>query len=454
MATRINSKFVSFNGNSLVFPAGVGANSNVLTTDGSGNLSWSPKAAQGGGTIRVVNPSHPDADDTNSSTPYLTIQAAIDDCPQYGIVLIMPGDYTEDLTLDSDVALVGHTNQAITGWNSGYVYNSGTISLPSTASGIYFVLENLYLEQNSGAVPLIQTDKQVYLNINNCVVYNNFVDAAAYAIYHTAGASSVIRILNTEVTSTTSSKSIITDVDLSGLTIQDSFVYSNIESRGSVTLINSDISENISCNSSLLANNCQFFNFSGAGEFITGITGSGPFNLNNCRFAGDCDYLVNTSNVAEVWLNAPRFSDSSTGDTGFKSVAGSAILYRTDCSGEVLLNKITGISGTVPATTVLLETPTASNYRINITKVVLRLASATGLTGTMQAGIGVAAGEDDIFESTILDNFTTVNDLWIWSVNGKSKLIPGTSSIKLGIDTAFSGTVTIDAEIHGYVVRI
>lgn len=409
-----------------------------------------------GGSIVFVDPTAPNAaDDNDPKTPFVTIQAAIDACPQYGIVQVAPGDYAENLVLDNDVAITGMTNQFLTGWSSGYFYNSGRIHVPSTATGTYFVLNNVYLENNDANLVTIKTDKQVYFHISNSTVYNNDNNSGSHAIYHTAGASSLFSLYRVDLTSSAAaSKSFKSDVALQQLLVEESYIYGDSDIAGYVYAtrcflgrlgLTSGPSEFFECSFGDYGANTSLITCSGTASDIT---------LNSCEFYGNSTYIVTSSVSLGVLLSYPRFGRTQSGDTGFKTVGGSATLYRLDCNGETLLNRVKGISGTSVATTTLLNTFNDSSYRLVVTKVILRLASATGLTGTMAAGVGVAAGEDDIFESTTLDNWTSVDDIWVFNSIGKTRWVPANSSVKLGVDTAFGGTVTFDAEIHGYVVRL
>lgn len=406
------------------------------------------------GSVAVVNPTAPNAADNGDlKTPFITIQAAVNAVSQYGAVFIAPGDYAENIDLDTDTALIGMANQYLTGWNAGYAYNSGRIRVPSSATGTYFLIQNLYLENNTSGIPVLQTDKTVHMNLVNSTLYNNNADAGAHAIHHTAGLSSYYRFLKVETSSLSPNKDFKTDVALSATHFADSYLGGASILNGNITGERSTFSgENTQAAGYSLFHDCRFYNGNGTGSFFD-ATG-GDFTFSRCHFVGNCDYIVDSTTTSSVSVNNPTFGDTASTETGFKGVGGSAILYRMDSHGETLLNKVKGISGTAVATTNLLSTPDVAGYKVVVTRVVLRIASATGLTGTLAAGVGVAAGEDDIFGSTTLTGFSSVDDIWTFVTDGKSKYVPHNATIKLGIDTAFGGTVTLDAEIHGYVVRV
>jgi hypothetical protein len=120
-------------------------------------------------------------------------------------------------------------------------------------------------------------------------------------------------------------------------------------------------------------------------------------------------------------------------------------------SGVTLLATITGIDATATGTTNLYTVP--GSTKVFVTRVILELTTVTAISGTLVAGVGVAAGEDDIFASTSLTGFDTTSEAWIFSGEAKIAKALATNIIKLGIDTAFSGTTaTMTAYIFGLEV--
>lgn len=114
-----------------------------------------------------------------------------------------------------------------------------------------------------------------------------------------------------------------------------------------------------------------------------------------------------------------------------------------------VLETVTGIDGKVATTTSLLTVPTSK--RAIITGAMLRLTAVSALSGTLACGIGVAAGEDDIFPSTSLIGFNAANEVYMFMGSGVRVSAAAGSVIKLGIDTAFTGTTaTLECQLLGY----
>lgn len=115
---------------------------------------------------------------------------------------------------------------------------------------------------------------------------------------------------------------------------------------------------------------------------------------------------------------------------------------------ESLLSKTTSIDGSTATTTNLFTVP--ASQTVVVTKAIVSLVSQTGLTGTIKMGIGVAAGEEDIFASTRLNGFSSTGNVYVFNSLGISLLIPQNSIIKLGIDTPFGGTTNLTIYLYGY----
>ena len=115
---------------------------------------------------------------------------------------------------------------------------------------------------------------------------------------------------------------------------------------------------------------------------------------------------------------------------------------------ETVVDQSTGISATATGTTNLYTVPAAST--LIITRAVLTVVTSTTPTGTLKVGIGIAAGEDDIFSSTRLTGWDSVGHVYIFNTIGLTRTAPASSVIKLGIDTAMGGTVTFDVDLIGY----
>lgn len=118
---------------------------------------------------------------------------------------------------------------------------------------------------------------------------------------------------------------------------------------------------------------------------------------------------------------------------------------------EFVLSTTTGIDGLSTGTTNLYTVPAGKTAYV--TKAVMEITTATGLTGTLEAGIGVAAGEDDIFASTVITGFDLTTEMYMFNSLGVMRKAAAADVIKFGIDTAFGGTtVTLKITLIGYLV--
>lgn len=129
----------------------------------------------------------------------------------------------------------------------------------------------------------------------------------------------------------------------------------------------------------------------------------------------------------------------------FPTTSGSAV--NTD---EVIAT-ITGIDATVAATTNLFTVPGGQEFAI--TMAIVYVTSAAAPTGTLEAGIGIAAGEDDIFASTQFFGVAADGDMFRFVPAGKSVTAEAGEVIKFGIDTAYTGgAATFRIDLFGYQV--
>jgi hypothetical protein len=116
---------------------------------------------------------------------------------------------------------------------------------------------------------------------------------------------------------------------------------------------------------------------------------------------------------------------------------------------EDLLATIPSIDATTTGTTNLF---TSSGTTI-ITKVMLLCTAATAITVVANAGVGIAAGEDDIFPSEELTGLSVANKVFSFIEAGTRVVALDTEVVKLGIDTAATGTSqTLTAYIFGFTV--
>ncbi len=126
------------------------------------------------------------------------------------------------------------------------------------------------------------------------------------------------------------------------------------------------------------------------------------------------------------------------------------VLQHNGLELDAVLSNTTAIDGKVVAATNLYTVPAGKTAVI--LGAVIRITTATGLTGTMIAGIGIAAGEDDVFPSTSLIGFNAVDESYVFPGMGARTVATAGQIIKLGIDTAFGGTTaTLEVQLLGYL---
>jgi len=111
---------------------------------------------------------------------------------------------------------------------------------------------------------------------------------------------------------------------------------------------------------------------------------------------------------------------------------------------------VSGVDGKAVAVTSLYTVPAGKTAIIF--DVVLVPTTATAITAPPTAGVGIAAGEDDIFASQILTGLLAVGNAWRFPSGGKFQIATAGQIVKLGIDTGATGTtLTLDAHVIGLV---
>ena len=87
-----------------------------------------------------------------------------------------------------------------------------------------------------------------------------------------------------------------------------------------------------------------------------------------------------------------------------------------------------------------------------ITGVILQCTAAVAVGTPATAGIGIAAGESDLFTPVSLTGFLAAGDVWSFFLTGKARTAPAGSLVKLGIDVAAIGTSQIvTARVLGFL---
>jgi len=167
-------------------------------------------------------------------------------------------------------------------------------------------------------------------------------------------------------------------------------------------------------------------NCAGSAKFYgPGISTSGVTSLTISKKGGSVLFIYTTTNTFYVLINNSK-------ETG-------------------LLSTTTGIDGKVVATTNLYTVP--AGYTAIITKAVIRVTTMDTFATTGTMGIGVAAGEADIFASTALTGLDTTGEVWVFNASGLIVSVAAASVIKLGIDTGYgSTTTTLAVDLFGYLI--
>lgn len=117
----------------------------------------------------------------------------------------------------------------------------------------------------------------------------------------------------------------------------------------------------------------------------------------------------------------------------------------------VILSSTTGIDAKSVATTNLYTVPTGKTAII--TGATIRCTAASAITVGPTLGMGVAAGEDDIFASAAITALTTTAKIFGFASMGMSVSAAAATIIKLGIDVASTGTSqTVAVDLFGYLI--
>jgi hypothetical protein len=116
-----------------------------------------------------------------------------------------------------------------------------------------------------------------------------------------------------------------------------------------------------------------------------------------------------------------------------------------------VLSTATSINAAATGATTLYTVPAGKTAIIE--KVIIRVTVATAANGDAVAGVGIAAGEDDIVSPVTLTGLTTLDDGFVLEPGiGKFRIADATEVVSLGIDTADTGgTVTWEADVIGYI---
>ena len=115
------------------------------------------------------------------------------------------------------------------------------------------------------------------------------------------------------------------------------------------------------------------------------------------------------------------------------------------------LSEITGIDATSAGVTNLFTVPAGKICVVVL--VIIRLTTISGGGAFPKIGIGIAAGEDDIFSSTSLIGLNLTNEIYVFNASGIIKKGNAANIIKVGIDNAAGyATYVIDIDLIGYLI--
>lgn len=116
-----------------------------------------------------------------------------------------------------------------------------------------------------------------------------------------------------------------------------------------------------------------------------------------------------------------------------------------------VLARVTGIDAKTVAVTTLYTVPTGKTAVI--TGALVQSGAVVAITVGPTLGLGIAAGEDDLFASTALTGLTSNAKTWFFGAPGLQAAAPAGSVIKVGVDTASTGTSqTVAVALLGFVL--
>lgn len=120
--------------------------------------------------------------------------------------------------------------------------------------------------------------------------------------------------------------------------------------------------------------------------------------------------------------------------------------------GISLLSRTAGIDGTSATTTNLCTVPTGR--MVVVVMALVRPTTLTGFVTTATAGIGVAAGEADIFAAVALTGLSSTTVAYAFQQTALTFAVAqSTDVIKLGIDVGYvATTATLTVELIGYLI--
>lgn len=180
------------------------------------------------------------------------------------------------------------------------------------------------------------------------------------------------------------------------------------------------------------------------------VTLTGSQTLTNKTLTSPAINFGSDANGDIITRQSGAYARLGIGITGqVLTVAGGLPAWVTP--GATLLSTTTSINAKATGTTNLYTVP--SGRTAIITKAIVVPTAVTSITQGPVLGIGVAAGEDDIFSSTQLTGLTATTKVYAFDAIGTYVAAAATEVIKLGIDTVASGTsMTLSVYLFGYLI--
>lgn len=190
----------------------------------------------------------------------------------------------------------------------------------------------------------------------------------------------------------------------------------------------------------------------GSDNTIIGNTSSdtGTALLNSFKVDSACANTMFLGNTYFIAASIPNTSTASFGRDGAQVPLGQHYHNGIASVVEPLARNNT-IDGKVVGTTTLYTVPTGKTAIV--TGAIVQSGAAVAITAGPTLGIGIAAGEDDIYPSTALTGLTSNVKTYVFPPQGLQASAPAGSVIKVGIDTASTGTSQgIVVTLLGYLI--
>lgn len=191
-----------------------------------------------------------------------------------------------------------------------------------------------------------------------------------------------------------------------------------------------------------------------SGDVPTDDAGGGlPVSAHASDHATGGSDAFTSGDVLEATVKRIQESGGATTLTvGAVSDGESLIRDGTNLIGFLGLKRLSTTGGIDATSTGTTNLYTGASGKITIPMfAVVRVTAATAVTVAARAGIGVAAGENDIFAEADMTNLLTTSDAFVFVVGGHMAPVAAAAVVKLGIDAAITGTAqTLEVDLWGY----